>query len=74
MIDINERSETKFTRVNITDVPMVNSHIGSFVYIASFITAIGRTQILNIANRLSDPRDLFYIDTDSIVVNRRGSN
>lgn len=41
MYDLNDR-DLNLTRVKIEDIPMKNQHIGSFVYYASLITAIGR--------------------------------
>lgn len=42
MFDLNDR-DSNSVRVCIDDAPMVNNHIGSYVYYASLITAIGRT-------------------------------
>ena len=44
MIDLNNRDQG-LVRVNISNIPYFNNHVGSFVYIASIITAVGRTQI-----------------------------
>lgn len=42
MFDLNDR-DSHTSRIVIDDIPMLNNHIGSFVYYASMITAIGRT-------------------------------
>lgn len=53
LFDLNDR-DMELTRVNVSDIPMINNHIGAFVYYASIITAVGRTQITQIANQLTD--------------------
>lgn len=73
LFDLNDR-DMELTRVNVSDIPMHNNHIGAFVYFASIITAIGRTQITQIANQLTGDSQVYYIDTDSIVVNQNGAN
>lgn len=42
MRDLNDR-DLGISRVIIDKIPMNNIHIGSYVYYASLITAIGRT-------------------------------
>lgn len=72
MFDLDNRDDT-LSQVKIKNIPMVNTHIGSFVYIASLITAIGRSQVTSIINRMSGQSRVFYADTDSIILNRKGA-
>lgn len=70
LFDLNNRDKN-LVNVKISNIPMNNAHIGSFVYYASLITAIGRTCITNLINRVStgDQR-VYYADTDSLIVNK----
>jgi len=52
---------------------MIPNHIGSHVYIASLITSIGRSLINKLIKtaRLNDGQ-VFYTDTDSLIVDKLG--
>lgn len=68
MYDLNNRDEN-LSHIKISDIPRESFHMGSFSYIASIITAIGRTQILSIINSIPIAQSIFYADTDSIILN-----
>lgn len=72
LFDLNNRDEG-LIRVKISNAPFVNNHIGAFVYYASLITAVGRTQITSIINRIYNKNDnnclVYYADTDSLIMN-----
>lgn len=42
IFDLNKRDDD-LINIQISDIPMFNNHIGSFIYFASLITAVGRT-------------------------------
>lgn len=70
LFDLNNR-DSDLINVTVGDIPHVNNHVGSFVYFASIITAIGRTQITSIINQVHTPRrKIYYADTDSLIMSK----
>lgn len=53
LFDLNGDDE-HLSIINIKNPPLLDNHVGAFVYYASLITAIGRSQITLIANKLKN--------------------
>lgn len=63
-----DNSDDEIVEVTLKNVPRKPTSVGSMVYYAGLITDVARCWIRHIVNSISDKGEVYYCDTDSVIV------
>lgn len=63
-----ENSDDEIVEITLKNVPGTTNSVGSMVYYAGLITDVARCWVKHIVNSISNKGEVYYCDTDSVIV------